>query len=120
MSDNQNSHFAIERFSEPIYCADVESIELLLEPDQNLLRIGLYPIRGYNIQNPPEVLIQTLPFQSIEYGQNYTQIQLSLPTEIIIHWSSNTEKLHIRGIHSLQEQSSNLMDQFLRFRRKFH
>ncbi|MHA1864207.1 MAG: hypothetical protein ACTSWA_10605 [Candidatus Thorarchaeota archaeon] len=120
MHNDQKSNYDIEKFLEPIYCADVESIEFISEPDQNLLRIGLYPIRGFNIQNSPEVLMQTLPITSIEYGQNYSLIQLSHPTEIIIHWSSRIEKLQIRGIHSPQEQLPNQINQIRSFRHGFY
>jgi len=120
MSDDQKSNYDMEKFYEPIYCADVESIELIIEHDQNLLQIGLYPIKGFNIQNPPEILMQSLPITSIEYGQNYTQIQLTHPIEIIIQWSSRIEKLQIRGIHSPQKPSPNPIDRIQRFRREFY
>ena len=119
MSDSQKPNYDITKFEEPTYYADVESIELLYEHDLNKLHIGLYPIRGFSIQDPPEVMIKALPIKSVEQGQTYSEIRFSHPTEIIIHWSSHSGKLHIRGINHPKEQPLTILEH-LRKLRKFY
>ena len=99
MSDSQEPNYNLTKFQEPTYYADVESIELLYDQDSNQLHIGLYPIRGFSVQDPPEVFIEALPIKSVDQGQTYSEIRFSHPAEIIIHWSSHSGKLYITGIN---------------------